>query len=246
MARAGYLEGWRNLPAAGCPLVMIGSSRARAMASSSGLRQGIDGSGMVAALLLSMALTAAAADPPFSCGASSAEAAQGYAFCDATLGPAARAADLVSRLTPAEKVAQLGDVAPGVPRLGVPAYKWWNEALHGLATSGKGLHFNAPGGVRAVTSFPQVLLTAAAFDEGLWFRIGQVRTYVTTSISSVRRSSHVARDAVRGSMGTRTRTPALMGWVRDALHGAAPSVGSAGGTGGWLGAPAGPDPCVRP
>nr|CAB3491498.1 unnamed protein product [Digitaria exilis] len=113
--------------------------------------------------------------PPFSCGASSPESSQ---FCDATLGPAQRAADLVSRLTPAEKVAQLGDVAPGVPRLGVPPYKWWNEALHGLATSGKGLHFDAAaaaggGGVRAATSFPQVLLTAAAFDDGLWFRIGK-------------------------------------------------------------------------
>ncbi|PUZ44399.1 hypothetical protein GQ55_8G087000 [Panicum hallii var. hallii] len=147
------------------------------MASSSGPRRGINGGGMVAVLLLVTALAAfsgaAAADLPFSCGASSAEAAQGYAFCDTTLGPATRAADLVSRLTPAEKVAQLGDVAPGVPRLGVPAYKWWNEALHGLATSGKGLHFNAPGGVRAATSFPQVLLAAAAFDDGLWFRIGQ-------------------------------------------------------------------------
>ncbi|GJN06644.1 hypothetical protein PR202_ga24396 [Eleusine coracana subsp. coracana] len=110
-------------------------------------------------------------EPPFSCGPSSAEASQGYAFCDASLSPAQRAADLVSRMTPAEKIAQLGDVAPGVPRLGVPAYKWWNEALHGLATSGKGLHFN--GAVRAATSFPQVLLTTAAFDDDLWFRIGQ-------------------------------------------------------------------------
>ncbi|CAO2152088.1 unnamed protein product [Urochloa humidicola] len=120
-------------------------------------------------------LAAGAAAPPFSCGPSSPESAQGYAFCDATLAPARRAADLVSRLTVAEKVAQLGDVAPGVPRLGVPAYKWWNEALHGLATSGKGLHFDggAAGGVRAATSFPQVLLTAAAFDDDLWLRIGQ-------------------------------------------------------------------------
>nr|CAB3489747.1 unnamed protein product [Digitaria exilis] len=152
---------------------------ASSLSSSSG------GRGMAAlVLLLLLAVTvlqqraAAVTTPPFSCGASSPESSQGYAFCDATLGPAQRAADLVSRLTPAEKVAQLGDVAPGVPRLGVPPYKWWNEALHGLATSGKGLHFDAAaaaggGGVRAATSFPQVLLTAAAFDDGLWFRIGQ-------------------------------------------------------------------------
>jgi hypothetical protein len=116
---------------------------------------------------------ALAADPPFSCGPSA--TTQGDGFCDAARPAAERAADLVSRLTLAEKVSQLGDEASGVPRLGVPPYKWWNEALHGLATSGKGLHFN--GAVRRATSFPQVSLTAAAFDEDLWFRIGQVRTY---------------------------------------------------------------------
>jgi hypothetical protein len=139
---------------------------------------------MAAATTLALLVTLAAlhgaavvlaGDPPFSCGPSSAEASEGLAFCDVTLAPAQRAADLVSRLTPAEKIAQLGDQAAGVPRLGVPGYKWWNEALHGLATSGKGLHFDAVGGVRAATSFPQVLLTAAAFDDDLWFRIGQVR-----------------------------------------------------------------------
>ncbi|PNT63716.1 hypothetical protein BRADI_4g20240v3, partial [Brachypodium distachyon] len=114
-----------------------------------------------------MAAVALAGDPPFSCG----QASSSYAFCDAALPVAQRAADLVSRLTAAEKVAQLGDEAAGVPRLGVPGYKWWNEALHGLATSGKGLHFD--GAVRSATSFPQVCLTAAAFDDDLWFRIGQ-------------------------------------------------------------------------
>jgi hypothetical protein len=199
---------------------------------------------MAAVLLLVTALAAfsgaAAADLPFSCGASSAEAAQGYAFCDTMLGPATRAADLVSRLTPAEKVAQLGDVAPGVPRLGVPAYKWWNEALHGLATSGKGLHFNAPGGVRAATSFPQVLLAAAAFDDGLWFRIGQVRDHQHFVDLRARRSRRRTSRAAAGGMGTRTRTPALMGWVRDARR---PRLVRPVG---WLRAPAGPDPCVRP
>lgn len=130
----------------------------------------------LAALHGAAPVLAVAGDPPFSCGPSSAEASEGLAFCDVTLAPAQRAADLVSRLTAAEKIAQLGDQAPGVPRLGVPGYKWWNEALHGLATSGKGLHFDAP--VRAATSFPQVLLTAAAFDDDLWLRIGQVR-YLT-------------------------------------------------------------------
>lgn len=126
--------------------------------------------GTVVVLMLLLPVAVVAGDPPFSCGPSS--PTQGLAFCDASLPVAQRAADLVARLTPAEKVAQLGDQAAGVPRLGVPAYKWWSEALHGLATSGRGLHFD--GAVRSATSFPQVLLTAASFDDDLWFRIGQV------------------------------------------------------------------------
>ncbi|KAL6660680.1 hypothetical protein ACP70R_001715 [Stipagrostis hirtigluma subsp. patula] len=111
----------------------------------------------------------AATDPPFSCGPSS--PSRGYPFCDRSLPAARRAADLVSRLTAAEKVSQLGDKAPGVPRLGVPAYRWWSEGLHGLSYWGGGMLFN--GTVRRATNFPQVLLTAAAFDDGLWFRIGR-------------------------------------------------------------------------
>ncbi|EAZ18144.1 hypothetical protein OsJ_33694 [Oryza sativa Japonica Group] len=121
--------------------------------------------GMVVIVVVVMAMlggVVAGGEPPFSCGGAAAGGGQGYAFCDATLPAEQRAADLVARLTAAEKVAQLGDQAAGVPRLGVPAYKWWSEALHGLATSGRGLHFDAPGSAaRAATRFPQVLLTAA-------------------------------------------------------------------------------------
>uniref|UniRef100_A0ACD5X5Y6 Uncharacterized protein n=1 Tax=Avena sativa TaxID=4498 RepID=A0ACD5X5Y6_AVESA len=113
--------------------------------------------------------TAVAGNPPFSCGAGA--PTNGYAFCDSRLPAERRAADLVARLTLAEKVSQLGDEAAGVPRLGVPPYKWWSEGLHGLSFWGHGMHFN--GAVTRITSFPQVLLTAASFDDGLWYRIGQ-------------------------------------------------------------------------
>jgi beta-glucosidase len=49
------------------------------------------------------------------------------------LMPEQRAADLVSRMTLEEKVLQMQSTAPAIPRLGVPAYNWWNEALHGVA-----------------------------------------------------------------------------------------------------------------
>ncbi|XP_051182641.1 probable beta-D-xylosidase 7 [Lolium perenne] len=126
--------------------------------------------GMVLLMVAILALPriAVAGNPPFSCAPG---ATQGYAFCDRRLPVEQRAADLVARLSLAEKVSQLGDEAPGVPRLGVPPYKWWSEGLHGLAFWGHGMHFD--GAVRAITSFPQVLLTAASFDEKLWYRIGQ-------------------------------------------------------------------------
>ncbi|CAM0871888.1 unnamed protein product [Alopecurus aequalis] len=126
--------------------------------------------GMVVLLivaLLALPRIAIAGSPPFSC----APGGQAYAFCDSRLPVEQRAADLVARLTLAEKVSQLGDEAAGVPRLGVPPYKWWSEGLHGLSFWGHGMHFD--GAVRAITSFPQVLLTAASFDENLWYRIGQ-------------------------------------------------------------------------
>jgi beta-glucosidase len=75
-------------------------------------------------------------------------------------GPAAtRAADLVRRLTVDEKIGQLMIAAPAIPRLGVPAYDWWNEALHGVARAGR------------ATVFPQAIALAATFDESLVRRV---------------------------------------------------------------------------
>lgn len=63
----------------------------------------------------------------------------------------ARAEDLVSRMTLEEKVHQMVHAAPAIPRLGVKAYNWWNEALHGVARAG------------VATVFPQVIGLAATF-----------------------------------------------------------------------------------
>jgi beta-glucosidase len=73
-----------------------------------------------------------------------------------------RVADLVGRMTLEEKVSQMKDVAPGIPRLGVPEYNWWNEALHGVARSG------------LATSFPQAIGMAATWNDSLMFRMASV------------------------------------------------------------------------
>ncbi|MCI8432935.1 MAG: glycoside hydrolase family 3 protein [Lachnospiraceae bacterium] len=73
-----------------------------------------------------------------------------------------RAKELVGRMTLEEKASQLRYDAPAIPRLGVPAYNWWNEGLHGVARAG------------VATMFPQAIGMAAAFDTELLEKIGDV------------------------------------------------------------------------
>ena len=78
------------------------------------------------------------------------------------LPAAQRAADLVSRMTLEEKILQMQNQAPAIARLGVPAYGWWNEALHGVARNGQ------------ATVFPQAIGNAATWDTDLMKRIGDI------------------------------------------------------------------------
>lgn len=73
-----------------------------------------------------------------------------------------RAKALVAQMTIEEKAGQLSYNAPPIPRLGIPAYNWWNEALHGVARGG------------TATSFPQAIGLAAMFDEDLLQQLGNV------------------------------------------------------------------------
>jgi alpha-N-arabinofuranosidase len=66
------------------------------------------------------------------------------AYRDLNLSFAARAADLVAHMTLEEKISQLGNNAAAIPRLGVPQYEWWNEALHGVARAGPRPCFRRP------------------------------------------------------------------------------------------------------
>ncbi|KAJ6685538.1 SUGAR HYDROLASE-RELATED [Salix purpurea] len=115
-------------------------------------------------------LRAESTQPPFSCDSSN-PSTKDFPFCETTLPISQRARDLVSRLTLDEKISQLVNSAPPIPRLGIPGYEWWSEALHGVANAGPGIHFN--GNIKGATSFPQVILTAASFDAYQWYRIGQ-------------------------------------------------------------------------
>jgi len=74
----------------------------------------------------------------------------------------ARADDLIRRMALAEKVSQLKNAAPAIPRLGLPAYDYWNEALHGVANNG------------FATVFPEPIGGAASWNPELFRREGNV------------------------------------------------------------------------
>lgn len=109
------------------------------------------------------------------------------AVCDTSLSPQERASALVANLTIDEKLANLVEEAPGVPRLGIMPYGWWSEGLHGLASS-PGVFFNDAGNNYSyATSFPQPILTGAAFDDELVRAIGEVTSTETRAYDNVGR-----------------------------------------------------------
>ena len=83
-------------------------------------------------------------------------------FRDPDLPLEARVADLVGRLTLEEKVGQMMNSAAAIPRLGIPAYDWWSEGLHGVAAAGR------------ATVFPQAIGLAATWDTALLHRVATV------------------------------------------------------------------------
>ena len=83
-------------------------------------------------------------------------------YFDVSLDFETRATDLVKQMTLNEKIAQLGNTAPAIPRLGILQYDWWNEALHGVARAGN------------ATVFPQAIGMAATFDTNMMKRVADI------------------------------------------------------------------------
>ncbi|MDE7136555.1 MAG: glycoside hydrolase family 3 protein, partial [Muribaculaceae bacterium] len=81
--------------------------------------------------------------------------AQPYPYQNPELTPEERAADLCSRLTLEEKVKLMTNGSPAIPRLGIPKFEWWSEALHGIGRNGLS------------TVFPQCIGMASSFDDDL-------------------------------------------------------------------------------
>ena len=94
-----------------------------------------------------------------------------FPFQNPALSVDDRVNDLVGRMTTEEKISQMMNAAPAIDRLGIPAYNWWNECLHGVGRAG------------LATVFPQAIGLGATWDEDLMFR-------VSTAISDEATAKH--------------------------------------------------------
>jgi len=81
------------------------------------------------------------------------------AYLDTSLSLEERVRDLISRMTLEEKVSQMLNECQAIPRLGIPAYNYWSEGLHGVVGNGR------------ATVFPQAIGLAATWDTDLMFRV---------------------------------------------------------------------------
>ena len=95
-------------------------------------------------------------------------------FRDTTLSVDRRVDDLIARLTPAEKASQLVNQARAIPRLQIPDYNWWSEALHGVANNGYATVFPEPIGLAATFDVPAIKQMGVAIGEEGRVRWNQV------------------------------------------------------------------------
>jgi len=118
-------------------------------------------------------------------------------YQDPNLPPEQRAVDLVGRMTLEEKVLQMQNSAPAIPRLGVPVYNWWNEALHGVATG-------------RATVFPQAIALGSTWDVDLVHRVGDaISTEARAKYNEVQRRPPVPEVSPGAAPG---RTAGLTYW----------------------------------
>ncbi|XP_020235096.1 beta-D-xylosidase 1 isoform X1 [Cajanus cajan] len=125
----------------------------------------------IVVVLLSVTVSLSEGRVPFACDPRNG-VTRGLKFCRTNVPIHVRVQDLIARLSLAEKIRLVVNNAIAVPRLGIQGYEWWSEALHGVSNVGPGTRFGGP--FPAATMFPQVISTAASFNQSLWREIGRV------------------------------------------------------------------------
>ncbi len=112
-------------------------------------------------------------------------AKEAFPFRDPELPLDKRVDDLLSRMTVEEKIGQTMMASPEIPRLGIPRYDWWNEALHGVARNG------------VATVFPQAIALAATWNPELHHRVAE------TIATEARAKNNEVLDAPKADGGTK-------------------------------------------
>ena len=109
---------------------------------------------------------------------------QGSTLCDESRSTQERAYWIVNQLTLDEKISITQNGADAVSRMGLPAYQWWSEALHGVGRS-PGVTFDSA--TPYATSFPQVITTGASFNKTLFHTIGHT---ISTEARALNNAGH--------------------------------------------------------
>ncbi|KAJ7263977.1 glycoside hydrolase family 3 protein [Mycena haematopus] len=111
--------------------------------------------------------------------------------CNPSASATTRAKALIAMFTTDELISNTDNSSPGVPRLGLPAYNWWSEGLHGVASS-PGVSFAAPGqDFSFATSFPGPIIMSAAFDDDL---VKEVATVISTEARAFNNAGRAGLD----------------------------------------------------
>ena len=109
-----------------------------------------------------------------------------WPFCDPTAPLDTRAADIVSRLSLADKFRATVSGSPSLPSVGLPAYQWWSEATHGISGPGVSHDKTLPGATN--TALP--ITTSCSFNRSLWTKTGNAiaregRAYANVGMSGL-------------------------------------------------------------
>ncbi|KAI1476632.1 glycoside hydrolase family 3 protein [Daldinia eschscholtzii] len=110
--------------------------------------------------------------------------------CNTTANPSSRAAAVVRALNITEKLQLLVDGNPGAPKIGLPPYEWWSEALHGIVPS-PGMFWTKNWSYSYATSFAMPILLSAAFDDDL---VERVATQISTEARAFSNAGHGGLD----------------------------------------------------
>ena len=118
-----------------------------------------------------------------------------------------------------EKVSRLANGSPAVARLGIPAYEWWSEALHGVAGS-PGVNFTSSGDFSCATSFPEPIGLGATFDRELIRLIASTTSTEARAFSNVNRAgldfwtpnSQTTHHTTQSSLSSHSSYPTVTHW----------------------------------